>query len=179
MSNRFLRPFLRDTVGWDTVKEKVKVPLTGLKVAPYYGCTLLRPRDVAIEPTDRPTLFREFIEALGAEAVTFPAAVDCCSSYQMVSHPEEALNSARHVLDSAKSHGAEALVSSCPLCEFNLGRKQEAMAAGDEGFAGVPTYYFTQLLAVALGLEEKICRLELNEPASRELLDSRKFIKSA
>ncbi len=174
-----LLPFLRDTVGWDTVREKVKVPLTGLKVAPYYGCTLLRPREVAIEPTDRPTLFKEFIEALGAEAVSFPASVDCCSSYTMVSHPEEALNSARHVLHSARSHGAEALVSSCPLCEFNLGRKQEAMAAKSEGFEGIPTYYFTQLLAVALGLEEKVCRFELNEPASRELLDSRKFIRSA
>jgi heterodisulfide reductase subunit B len=174
-----LLPFLRDAVGWDTVREKVQVPLTGLKVAPYYGCTLLRPRDVAIEPTDRPTLFKEFIEALGAEPVSFPASVDCCSSYQMVSHPEEALKSAKHVLDSAKDHGAEALVSSCPLCEFNLGRKQEAMATKNEGFAGIPTYYFTQLLAVALGLEEKVCRFELNEPASRELLDSRKFIQSA
>ncbi len=174
-----LLPFLRDDVGWDTVREKVKVPLTGLKVAPYYGCTLLRPREVAIEPTDRPALFREFIEALGAEAVSFPAAVDCCSSYQMVSNPEEALSSARHVLESAKSHGAEALVSSCPLCEFNLGRKQEAMTRQAAGFEGIPTYYFTQLLAVALGLEEKVCRFELNEPASRELLDSRKFIQSA
>lgn len=174
-----LLPFLRDEIGWDTVREKVKVPLTGLKVAPYYGCTLLRPRDVAIEPTDRPTLFREFIEALGAEPVNFPASTDCCSSYQMVSNPEEALTSARNVIESAKSRGAEALVSSCPLCEFNLGRKQESMAAGSEGFVGIPTYYFTQLLAVALGLEEKVCRFELNEPASRALLDSRKFIRSA
>lgn len=174
-----LLPFLRDTVGWDTVREKVQVPLQGLKVAPYYGCTLLRPREVAIEPTDRPTLFREFIEALGADPVAFPASTDCCSSYQIVSNPEEALISARHVLDSARTNGAEALVSSCPLCEFNLGRKQEAMAQQSAEFEGIPTYYFTQLLAVALGLEEKVCSFELNEPASRELLDSRKFIRSA
>jgi len=174
-----LLSFLRDEVGWDTVREKVKVPLTGLRVAPYYGCTLLRPREVAIEPTHRPALFREFIEALGAEAVSFPAAGDCCSSYQMISHPEEALNSAKNVLDSASGRGAEALVSSCPLCEFNLGRKQEKMARADAEWKGIPTYYFTQLLAVALGLEEEICRFDLNEPEAKELLDSRKFIRTA
>jgi heterodisulfide reductase subunit B len=134
---------------------------------------------VAIEPTHRPALFKEFIEALGAEAVTFPAAADCCSSYQMISHPEEALNSAKNVLDSARNRGAEALVSSCPLCEFNLGRRQEKMARADEAFEGIPTYYFTQLLAVALGLEEEICRFDLNDPEAKELLDSRKFIRTA
>jgi len=66
--------FLRDEVGWDKLKEMVKSPLKGLKVAPYYGCTLLRPEEVSIDHPDRPTVFGEFMEALGAEVVDFPSS---------------------------------------------------------------------------------------------------------
>ena len=61
--------FLRDAVGWDKLRQAVKVPLNGMRVAPYYGCTLVRPRDVAMEPPGGPQVFTEFLEALGATVV--------------------------------------------------------------------------------------------------------------
>jgi heterodisulfide reductase subunit B len=66
---------LRDEVGWEALAEKVRVPLQGLKVAPYYGCTLLRPQEVAIDQVERPAILHQLMAALGAEAVDFPWAI--------------------------------------------------------------------------------------------------------
>jgi heterodisulfide reductase subunit B len=174
-----LLPFLRDEVGWDAVRERVTVPLGGLKVATYYGCTLLRPREVAIEDPANPTLLAEFLQAIGAEPVSFPLMADCCSSYQVISHPEAATESSYRVLDDARSHGAEALISSCPLCDYNMGRRQSSIRAAHDGFDGIPTFYFTQLLAVALGLGEEVCHFDLSPPESRALLTDRQLIAAS
>jgi len=172
-------PFLRDQVGWDGVKQKVKVPLEGLKVATYYGCTLLRPKDVAIEDPMSPTLLAEFLRAIGAFPVPFASQADCCSSYQIISNPDAAYEGSYRVLESARQAGAEALISSCPLCEYNLGRRQPNIAKSHEGFSPLPTFYFTQLLAVALGLGDEVCRFELSPPESRALLVERKYLSAA
>ena len=165
--------FLKNEIGWDKLREKIKVPLTGLSVAPYYGCTLQRPRDVAIEPPGSFTLMTQFLEALGAKAVHFPAADLCCGSYQILANPEAAKNAASTILDWAAKVGAEALVLSCPLCEFNLGKKQEALLKEEKIRKVIPTFYITQLLAIALGLNPEICHFELNDKASVELLKSK------
>ncbi len=168
--------FIRDEVGWDKVREAVKKPLTGLKVAPYYGCTLVRPAEVAIEPAVDATVFEKFIEALGAEVVTNPGAFDCCGSYQILSNPKEALNAAADVLTKALVKGADILALSCPLCDYNLGKRQNELVAGHGLSSQLPTIYFTQLLAVALGLEPTLCHFELNHEGTRSLLEDRKLI---
>ncbi|UCD22233.1 MAG: CoB--CoM heterodisulfide reductase iron-sulfur subunit B family protein, partial [Chloroflexota bacterium] len=101
---------LRDDLGWETLSQKVKFPLRGLKAAPYYGCTLLRPREVTIDSVDNPTILREFLEALGASPVDFAESQRCCGSYQVISSPEDISEYARPILDSALSRGAETLV---------------------------------------------------------------------
>jgi heterodisulfide reductase subunit B len=167
--------FLRDGIGWDRLRETIKVPLNGLKVAPYYGCTLLRPREVGIEPPGSFELMTEFLEALGATAVYFPAADLCCGSYQILANPDAAKVAASTILGWAAKTGAEALALSCPLCEFNLGKKQGALLQEQRISEVIPTFYFTQLLAVALGLSPEICHFELNEKASYALLKSKNY----
>ncbi len=161
---------LRDEIGWDGLREKVKIPLKDLKVAPYYGCTLLRPRNVAIESLWSLTILSEFLEALGASVVEFPETSRCCGSYQILGNPEAALEAGATILESAGKKGAEALVLSCPLCEFNLGKRQVTLLEKRMITKGIPSFYFTQLLAIALGLAPEVCRFELNEKASFELL---------
>ena len=73
---------LRDVVGWDRLKDAVKKPLKGLKVAPTYGCSLIRPDPVAITPNNTPVIMAEFLEAVGAEPVDSPDANTCCGSFQ-------------------------------------------------------------------------------------------------
>lgn len=165
--------FLRDEIGWDKLRSKIKVPLDGLKVAPYYGCTLLRPKNVSIEPPGSPKIFREFLEVLGATVIDFAASTLCCGSYQILANPEAAEAVAVTILEGGISSGAEALVLSCPLCEYNLAKKQGDLLQKEKLSKEVPTYYFTQLLAIALGLGGDVCRFDLNDKVSAELLRSK------
>jgi heterodisulfide reductase subunit B len=171
--------FLRDEVGWDKLKKMVKSPLNGLKVAPYYGCTLLRPEEVSIDHPDRPTIFGEFMDALGAEVVDFPSSTVCCGSYQVLGNPDAALKVSFDILTDAVSRGADALVLTCPLCDYNLGKRQDAMMQKYGGAKDVPVMYFTQLLAIALGISADTCHFDLNRESTMELLKSRNLIATA
>ncbi|GLI33650.1 CoB--CoM heterodisulfide reductase iron-sulfur subunit B family protein [Desulforhabdus amnigena] len=167
--------FLRDQVGWDKVRAAVKVPLNGLKVAMYYGCTLVRPRNVAIEPIGDTKIMGEFLEAIGATPIDFADATTCCGSYQILANPDAANDVSGQILNSALNAGAEAVVLSCPLCEFNLSKKQPEVIAKKKLSKEVPVYYFTQLLAMALGLGNEACRFDLNSKCSSEFLKTKNF----
>jgi heterodisulfide reductase subunit B2 len=167
---------LKREIGWDKLAAAVKKPLTGLRVAAYYGCTLLRPDDVAIESPTTPTMFNDFLRALGAEAVDFADAQTCCSSYQILGNEGAALEASAKVLRSATETKVDALAMSCPVCEYNLGRRQGDIREKHEGVGDIPTFYFTQLLAVALGLPEEDLGLKFNIPSSAELLKSKNYL---
>jgi len=166
---------LRDDLGWETLSQKVKLPLRGLKAAPYYGCTLLRPREVTIDSVDNPTILREFLEALGASPVDFPESQRCCGSYQVISSPDDISEYARPILDSALNRGTGTLVLTCPLCDYNLGRGQKELSK-KSGFREMPLLYFTQLLALALGLNPRVCHFELNHGSPELLLREKNLI---
>ncbi len=160
---------LRDEIGWEALAQKVKLPLRELKVAPYYGCTLLRPREVAIDNAEAPSILREFLKALGATPVDFTESMRCCGSYQIINNPNDISEYAGIILSSALSHGAEALVLTCPLCDYNLGKGQKELSK-KSGFGEIPLLYFTQLLALALGLNPQVCHFELNYGSPESLL---------
>ncbi len=166
--------FLKEKIGWDTLKERVMLPLTGLQVAPYYGCTLQRPAEVGIEPFGSFGLMTGMLEALGATVRTLSAADKCCGSYQVLGAPAGANSAAAAILNLAAAAGIEALATSCPLCEYNLGKQQQQLIDKGRIEKNIPTFYFTQLLAVALGLDSEICHFELNDRRSSELLRSKK-----
>jgi heterodisulfide reductase subunit B len=162
-----LLSYLEEQVGWKALKEKVKTPLTDINIAPYYGCTLQRPREVGIEAPGSFQLMTELLETLGAKAIRISEADLCCGSYQIIGNPEAAGNNSAKIVKSATKAGADALSMSCPLCEYNIGKKQ----------GGLPTFYFTQLLAVALGAAPEDCHFELNHVSSLELLKTKGIIK--
>jgi len=161
---------LRDEIGWGILAGKVRLPLRQLRLAPYYGCTLLRPREVAIDNPENPTVLGEFLKALGASPIDFPESTRCCGSYQVMNSPDAITEYARPIFNSASSHGAEALVLTCPLCDYNLGRGQRELAKKQGGFKEMPLFYFTQLLALALGLSPHVCHFELNHGSPESLL---------
>jgi heterodisulfide reductase subunit B len=167
---------LRDEIGWEALSQKVKLPLRELKAAPYYGCTLLRPREIAIDNAEDPTILREFLEALGASPVDFAESTRCCGSYQIIGNADDISEYARPIFNSALSHGAEALVLTCPLCDYNLGRGQRELIKKQSGFREMPLFYFTQLLALALGLGPQVCRFELNHGSPESLLKEKNLL---
>ncbi len=154
---------LKKDIGFPRLKEKLKKPLSGLKVAAYYGCMLLRPfGEMEFDDKEKPTLFEEFVEALGGEAVTFPLKIECCGSFQSVGAPEVATECAYKILGSAVKNGGEMLVSTCPMCTFNIDNKQTDIKAKYSGFKEVPVLYFTQLLGIAMGLDHQKLGFEQN-----------------
>jgi heterodisulfide reductase subunit B len=167
---------LRDDVGWENISKKVKIPLRGLKIAPYYGCTLLRPQEVAIDQMEKPTILHRLMESIGAEPVDFPLANECCGSFQIVGNPDFVTRQAKEILSSALRRGAEALVVTCPLCNFNLGRIQEELIQSISDSQSIPIFYFSQLLALSLGLDPGVCHFELSNGNATSILKSKKLI---
>ncbi len=168
---------LRDDVGWEAVAAKVSKPLKDLRIAPYYGCTLVRPAEIALDNLERPTVLHKLLETLGANVVDFPFATECCGSYQMISSPDSASECAWNILGSAARQGAEALVLVCPLCEYNLGSRQKEITQVHTEFKGMPVLYFTQVLALALGVAQESCRFDTGSVDCRPLLQSKGLIQ--
>ena len=168
---------LRDDIGWETISKKVQVPLAGLKVTPYYGCTLLRPQEIAIDNVERPTIMHDLLRTIGAQVVDFPYATECCGSYQILSNPDSVSQRAWDILSSALRRKAEAIALTCPLCECNLGQVQAELKQRYAQFKGIPIVYFSQLLAISLGLDPAVCRFELNYADPRPLLESKGFLR--
>lgn len=136
---------LRDTVGFDKLKEAVVNPLTGKKIAAYYGCLLLRPGKVmAFDDVENPKIMEDFIRALGAEPVVYPQRNECCGGYIALEDGSAAKKRSNAIADSAVNHGAEMIVTACPLCKYNLVKHN----------SDIPVIYFTELLAQALGIKE-------------------------
>jgi len=157
-------------MGWDKVKEAVVKPLTGLKVAPYYGCLLLRPRGTGIDDTDNPTIMEDLLEALGAKPVGFAYSQKCCGSYNVVHMKGVVADLAYKILNQAEEEGAEMLITACPLCEYNLGPIQAEVEKKHPVFDSIPVVYFTQLMALAFGLGEEATAFTGNTPNPRSLL---------
>ena len=143
---------LRDKLGFGKVKEAVKKPLKGLKVGSYYGCMLLRPfEDMGIDKAESPTVMEDLFRALGAEPVFFPNRIECCGAHLAMDNEGIVKRLSGNVLTSAVDNGAEIVVTSCPLCQYNLENSQSQIASEAAGYNPVPVVYFTQLLGLALG----------------------------
>jgi heterodisulfide reductase subunit B len=137
---------LRDRVGFDNLKKMVTNPLTGKKIGAYYGCLLLRPGEIlAFDNPENPTIIEDFIKAIGATPVVYPYRNECCGGYISLKEKDMAKSMCDTIVESAKGFGAEMLITACPLCMYNLNKN----SVGD-----VPVYYFTELLAEALGVKE-------------------------
>lgn len=137
---------LRDVVGFDTLKVKVTNPLKGRKIAAYYGCLLLRPsKALAMDDPENPTIMEDFIRAIGGTPVIYAQRNECCGGYITMEDKAQAKKRSSAVMDSAKDQGAEMVITACPLCLYNLKKN-----SGSD----LPVYYFTELLAEALGLKE-------------------------
>jgi heterodisulfide reductase subunit B len=168
---------LRDELGFEALSQRVEKRLEGLKVGPYYGCLLLRPYDeIGLDDPEAPSILDDLLASLGCEVVDFPYKTECCGAYLLTRSPEVPLEMSYNILDSAARQGAEALVTSCPLCQFNLDYRQEEMARQHAGFVSLPVFYFTQLLAIALGLEVDTFGLEGHRVDPRPLLEGKSLL---
>ena len=145
--------FVQD-VGLAEIKSKVSNPLDGLRVAPYYGCQILRPRKDH-EDVEQPQFFEELLSAMGAEPVEYPLKIRCCGGALIVTSRRAALSMVRNLLQSAVDREAAVIATACPLCQVNLECYQKQVNSEFGTDFSVPVMYFTQLVGLALGIPPK------------------------
>jgi len=154
---------LLNDVGVEAIRQKVVRPLIGLKVAPYYGCQIVRPY-ATFDDQYNPTAMDKLLEALGATVVRYPLKTKCCGGSLTGTVPAAGIRMVYILLNEARKRGADCLATVCPLCQFNLDAYHSQVKA-QYGPLRVPTVYFTQLMGLAFGLPEK--ELGLNRAAIR------------
>lgn len=141
---------LINDVGEEAIRSKVTQPLRGLRVAPYYGCQIVRPY-ATFDDQANPTTMDRLLEALGATVVKFPLKTKCCGGSLTGTVPEAGLRLSYILLKEAIKRGADVIATVCPLCQFNLDAYHDKIAAAWEPVP-VPTVYFSQLMGLAFGI---------------------------
>jgi len=151
---RHLIEIFANDVGIAEIKTKVTHPLEDLRVAPYYGCQILRPKK-AKEDVEQPRFFEDILSAIGAIPVEFPLRLSCCGGALIITSRQSALSMVRNLLQSAIDSGANVIATACPLCQVNLEcyQKQVNQEFGTE--LSIPVMYFTQLIGLAFGISPK------------------------
>ena len=171
-----LLELLRDEIKFENISKKVTKPLKNLKVANYYGCLLVRPKEIGLDDVENPTILDNLMTAMGADSIDFPYKTECCGAYQTVNNLEIIAERTYHILTSAQSQGAEVVTVSCPLCAFNLDHRQKETVQKFPEFKNIPILYFTQLLAIALGCPEESLRFDLNYIDPKPILKEKGLI---
>jgi heterodisulfide reductase subunit B len=162
---------LINDVGLETISGRVTQPLKGVRIAPYYGCQIVRPY-ATFDSSHRPVSMDRLLEVTGAEVIDYPPKTRCCGASQTGTLPEVGLDLVRMLLVEARERGADLVSTVCPLCQFNLDVYQdEIVRRGEPGT--IPVVYFTQVLGVAMGLSARKLGLARNIVPAEPLLFGR------
>lgn len=143
---------LVNDVGIEKILAASTSELNGLKIAPYYGCMIVRPVQ-HFDDMDDPQTMDVLFRALGAEVVNYPDKVRCCGGMLMTTYEEVALSLNNELLRCAEEHGAEVIATTCPLCQMNLEAYQSQINRRYDLNHHMPIVYFSQLVGLALGIE--------------------------
>ncbi len=136
------------------LRSKVKRPLKGLKVACYYGCRFVRP-EAPFDDQHNPETMDNLLKSCGARIMDYSMKGKCCGGAMSGAMPRVAQDLTYLILRAAQRAEADVIATACPLCQFNLEAYQDEIAAVHPDLKPIPVVYFTQLIAVALGLEGK------------------------
>lgn len=137
-------------IGLKKVKEKATKPLSGLKVASYYGCALVRnPKVTHLDDPENPVYMDQVMGALGATPVEWSYKTECCGADLALTHGDTVVEMVNRIVQMAREAGADCISCSCGLCQANLEMRQKSEEQG------LPVFYFTELMGLAMGLKGK------------------------
>lgn len=150
-----LEVFSRDEAK-EAIKAAITKPLNGVKVASYYGCLLVRPEGICdFDDNENPMSMDNLMAIAGATPVDWAFKVECCGASHQVALPKVGREMISKVIMNAVDNGAEAIVTACPLCMLNLDMRMKEVAAKHGSKYNIPVYFFTELLAAAMGADPK------------------------
>lgn len=171
-----LLELLRDEIKFENLAKKILKPLKKLKVASYYGCLLVRPKEIGFDDMENPTILENLMTALGATSIDFPYKTECCAAYQTVDKPEIIAERTYQILTSAQNNGAEVVAVSCPLCAFNLDHRQKRTLQLYPEFKKIPILYFSQMIAIAFGCAKEDLRFDLHYVDPKPILKEKELL---
>lgn len=151
---KHLMEVFADDVGYEALKEKVTHPLKGLKVAPYYGCQIVRPKKDH-EDVENPQMFEDLMTAIGADPVDFAYRLRCCGGSLLITSREAAFKLILELLQNVQQSEADVIATACPLCQTNLECYQMQINQEYGTDFKIPVLYFTQLIGLSLGIPTK------------------------
>lgn len=149
---RHLLDIVYNDVGLEAIKQKVVNPLTGLRIAPYYGCMIVRPDpDNRFSNPEYPMEMDKLLNALGAEVIDYPLKTHCCGGHMTQISEPVAFELIRRLIAAADQYRADVMVTLCPMCQLNLDAYQDDMNKHFGTNYHLPILYFTQLMGLAFG----------------------------
>lgn len=148
-------------IGYDAIKQKVKRPLEGLKIAGYVGCQTNRPFGIAGESYENPMYLDNLVDTLGADSIpTYEKKVQCCGGALAFSEPQKSQEMIKGIIEAAYDHGADMIATPCPLCQANVEIYQDQINATYGTKFEMPVVYYAQLMDVAFGRNAKDSALD-------------------
>jgi heterodisulfide reductase subunit B len=149
---RHMVEVLIEDIGYETLKSGVKKPLEGIKFAGYVGCQTNRPFGIDGESFENPMYLDKMVESMGGEALTkYEQKVTCCGGALAFSEPEKSQKQIHDIIESAYDHGADMIVTPCPLCQANVEIYQGEINKRYGTKFNMPVTYYSQLVTVAYG----------------------------
>jgi heterodisulfide reductase subunit B len=158
---RHMVEVLIEDIGYEEMGKHVKKPLEGIKIAGYVGCQTNRPFGIEGESFENPKYLDKFVETLGGESIPdYEKKVSCCGGALAFSEPEKSQALVKGIIESALDHGADMIVTPCPVCQMNVEVYQDQINAKYGTKFHIPVTYYSTLMAVAYGKTAKEASLE-------------------
>jgi len=150
---RHLIEVLLEDVGIEKLRKSLVRSLSGLKVASYYGCLLVRPHDITgFDDAENPASLDRLVETMGGQSVDWPCKVDCCGGGLNLTRTDVVVKLSGSIIDMAKAAGADCIAVACPMCQASLDLRQKDMQRLYKKQYKMPIVYITQLLGLCLGI---------------------------
>jgi heterodisulfide reductase subunit B len=157
--SRHILDVLATDMGPGKIREQVKQPLSGVRVAPYYGCQALRPYRVFDDP-EEPRSMEPILRALGAEIHPWSMGARCCGAGLMTTKKDASLDAVTSLLSAAR--GADCIVTVCPMCQMNLEAYQKKISRREGEDLSISILYLPQLMGIAFGMGDAELKVDMN-----------------
>lgn len=152
---RHLLEVLLEDLGLETIEQRISHSLNGLKVAPYYGCLLVRPPEVTqFDDPENPASMDRLVTALGGDSLDWPHKVECCGGGLALTRTDVVVKLTDSIIGMAQAAGADCIAVACPMCQANLDLRQSDIKKETRRDYNMPIVYITQLLGLCLGISQ-------------------------
>ncbi|MGD2082799.1 MAG: CoB--CoM heterodisulfide reductase iron-sulfur subunit B family protein [Chromatiales bacterium] len=152
---------LVEDLGYDAIRSKVKKPLEGIRIAGYVGCQTNRPFGIAGESYENPRYLDKLVDTLGGDSVPdYEKKVQCCGGALAFSEPAKSQEMIKDIIESAYDHGADVIVTPCPVCQMNVEIYQDQINDTYGTRFRMPVVYYSTLMSVAFGRNARDAALD-------------------